>query len=164
MKAVAFDIDDLLINTYARKKAYQSDLILSDDVDLVKRRYEKGWYSHYDTPLPYANTVVRYFLKGGYTIFFVTGRRVSALGTTIKVMTDLGFPMTSENIYMKRNQIEDTANHKKEAFEDIISKGYDLQYFFDDKESNLIVAESVGVSNQYLTVIAFIDEILEVIS
>jgi hypothetical protein len=79
-------------------------------------------------------------------------------------MTDLGFPMTSENIYMKRNQIEDTANHKKEAFEDIISKGYDLQYFFDDKESNLIVAESVGVSNQYLTVIAFIDEILEVIS
>ena len=163
MKAVAFDIDDLLIDTKARKEAYLSDLILSDDVDLVKRRYIKGWYSHLDTAIPYAKVVVQYFVQEGYEIFFVTGRRASALGTSIKVMNDLGFPLTMDNTYFKPSDAIDTPSHKREAFKDIRERGYDLLYFFDDKISNLKVAKVMNIPHRYIDVMEFAIETAEAV-
>lgn len=159
MKAVAFDIDDLLVSTEARIEAYQSDLIISEDVDLVKTRYEKGGYCHLDTPIPYAKAAIRYFMKEDYQIFFITGRRQSALSISIKVMNDLGFPLSKQNAYFKVNLDADTIAHKREAFRDIEQRGYELEYFFDDKITNLKVAKVMGIPHLYATVKEFVNEI-----
>ena len=161
MKAVAFDIDGILIDNAARKEAYRTDLILSDDLELVRRRYEKGWYYHYDTPLPYAKTLVKYFVDNGYEIFFITGRRESSLNTAIKVMNDLRFPITYDNAYFKPVSDMNTAEHKRSAFRDIAKKGYHILAYFDDKEDNLRVAEDEGILHTYDNASKYVIELAE---
>ena len=161
MKAVAFDIDGILIDNAARKEAYRTDLILSDDVKLVRRRYEKGWYYHYDTPLPYAKALVKYFVDNDYEIFFITGRRESSLNTAIKVMNDLRFPITYDNAYFKPSNEMDTAEHKRSAFRDIANRGYHIIEYFDDKEDNLIVAEEEGILHLHNSASKYIIKLAE---
>ena len=161
MKAVAFDIDGILVDNAARKEAYRTDLILSDDLGLVKRRYEKGWYYHYDTPLPYAKALVKYFVENGYEIFFITGRRLSSLNTAIKVMNDLRFPINYDNAYFKPSTDIDTAEHKRCAFRDIANKGYHILTYFDDKEDNRRVAEEEGIVHIYDSASKYVIELAE---
>ena len=161
MKAIAFDIDGILIDDAARKEAYRTDLLLANDLEPVKRRYEKGWYYHYDTPLPYAKALVKYFVDNDYEIFFITGRRKSSLNTAIKVMNDLRFPITHDNAYFKPTKYVDTAEHKRSAFRDIANKGYDILIYFDDQEENLRVAEDEGILHIYDDISKYAIELVE---
>ena len=161
MKTVAFDIDDLLVDTKARKEVYLSDLLLSDDKEEVKQRYNLGGYNHLDTPLPFAIAVVHFFEALGYKIIYVTGRRESAIEVSERVLSDMGFPISRDIMFFKPNEAILTPDHKRSVFEYLIENGADIQYFFDDKESNLTVAEECGIPNLYLNLRDFVVEAID---
>ena len=161
MKTVAFDLDDLLISTKARKEAFNSDMLLSRNKIKTKENYDNGLYLHLDEPLPFALATVKFFENMGYEIVYVTGRRVLALKNSMKVLSDMGFPIKKEHLFFRPMGDIETPEHKRESFLYLMDKGYDIKYFFDDKEKNLEVALSVGIPNVYNSVQPFVLEAID---
>ncbi len=158
MKTVAFDLDDLLVNTHPRKEVYANDLKNTDNEVVIRDKYNSGGYLHLDTPLPFAVATVELFDNLGWNIVYITGRRVSALETSINVLRGMGFPINEDNLYFRPMGDYDTPQHKRESFLKIMDDGHDIQYFFDDKEENLEVARSLGIRAVYNSVQPFFAE------
>ncbi len=158
MKTVAFDIDDLLVNTSPRKETYFKELEEAQQPGLIREKYNRGDYLDLDTALPYAVATVELFENLGWNIVYITGRRVSALPKSIQILSDMGFPIKEENMFFRPMGEYETPQHKRESFLKLINQGYDIQYFFDDKEENLQVAREVGIPAVYNSVEPFFFE------
>lgn len=169
-KMVVFDIDDLLVTTRLRLQKYISDLKV--DFDKAQSKYESGNYYEFDSAIDYAVETVCLFRDMGYKVAYLTGRRVSGFDSTYEFLTNAGFPVDRDYLFMKADRTINTAIHKNRAFTNLMDDGWDIKYYFDDNKANLEVAVELGIENIYSSISYFFgilsdldeDEIYEMFS
>jgi acid phosphatase class B len=149
-KMVVFDIDDLLVTTRLRLQKYISDLRV--DFDKAQETYESGDYYEWDSVIDYAVETVNLFRDMGYKIAYLTGRRVSGFDSTYEFLTEAGFPVNKDYLFMKENRTVKTPIHKNRVFMELMDQGWDIRYYFDDNKANLEVAVELGIPNIYSSI------------
>ena len=108
----------------------------------------------------------------GYKVAYLTGRRVSGFDSTYEFLTNAGFPVDRDYLFMKADRTINTAIHKNRAFTNLMDDGWDIKYYFDDNKANLEVAVELGIENIYSSISYFFgilsdldeDEIYEMFS
>lgn len=155
-KMAVFDIDMTLLDTSSKDRA----AIRAGVIDPKgKKLFPKGEaaYDRYmstpikrlrtDKPFPGAVNFVKNLMGRGYSIAYVTARPKKIRQNTIEQLESFGFPVFHD--YDGSNMVfhksaNDVAEYKLNKLKEL-SKRYDIDYFFDDLESNRKVAESLGI-------------------
>lgn len=155
-KMAVFDIDMTLLDTSSKDRA----AIRAGVIDPKgKKLFPKGEaaYDRYmstpikrlrtDKPFPGAVNFVKNLMGRGYSIAYVTARPKKIRQNTIEQLESFGFPVfydyDGSNMVFHKSA-NDVAEYKLNKLKEL-SKRYDIDYFFDDLESNRKAAESLGI-------------------
>lgn len=160
-KIVVFDLDNLLIDTEDRKNAYNLDREHAEDPSLIVDAYELGEYYSLDKPLPMALVSIKVFKNMDYDIVYLSGRRQSSFDWTCESLESMGFPVNKKLVFLKSNKSEDTTEHKTEILSSLLDAGHEVEYYFDDDESNLAAADTIGIPNLYPSTLAFFNDAID---
>ena len=160
-KIVVFDLDDLLIDTEDRKRAYNLDMEHTEDPTLIEDSYELGEYYSLDKPLPMALISIQVFENMEYDIAYLSGRRESSFDWTCESLESMGFPVDKKLVFLKSHKSEDTTEHKTEILTSLLDAGHEVEYYFDDDELNLAAADDIGIPNLYSSTSAFFNDAID---
>jgi len=158
-KMVVFDIDDLLVSTKFRLQRYIADL--QTNFEQAQMDYEDGVYYEFDTVIDYAVEIVNMFKDRNYYIAYLTGRRIDGFEQTYNFLTNAGFPVNKDLLFLKPSRDIKTPIHKDRVFTNLMNEGYDIKYYFDDTKANLEVAIDLGISNVYSSISYFFAELTD---
>ncbi len=141
-KMAAFDLDGVLLDTSSSKKAYA----LAEGVNPEKalQVWENGGYCHLDQTMEDAVQVVRAFENKGYTVAYITARRYTAFDRTVQRMTELGFPVNEEFLFMKPTKEGSKPAYKRTILSSLMQT-HEIECFVDDDPDNAQVAINLGI-------------------
>lgn len=128
--AVVFDIDETTLSNIGH--------IRQNDYGYVPVIWE-AWVAEATAPvIAPVKAVYDAAVKGGVTVFFVTGRRASDQRGTAKNLHDAGY-LTWERVYYKPNEDKGTsAAFKTDVRREIEASGYVIIANLGDQESDLV--------------------------
>lgn len=141
-KMAAFDLDGVLLDTSRGKDTYAMEL--ETDADQAETIYESGGYVYLDEAIENAVEIVRAFENRGVTIAYVTARRYTAFDQTVQRLTELGFPVNEEFLFMKPHKGGSKPEYKRNILRSLLTT-FDVQCFVDDKPENAQVADDLGI-------------------
>jgi phosphoglycolate phosphatase-like HAD superfamily hydrolase len=141
-KMVAFDLDGVLIDTSRGKNTYRAARFrCPTEAETI---YETGGYVYLDEAIEHAVEIVRAFENRGVTIAYVTARRYTAFDKTVQRLTELGFPVDEEFLFMKPHKGGSKPEYKRNILRSLMTT-FDIQCFVDDKPENAQIADDLGI-------------------
>ena len=139
---IVFDLDGVLINASRGKEIYLTHKRENPEEAIF--HYENGGYCYLDTEISDGATALNELLDRGYSLIYLTGRRVSAKEATLKSMQNMNYPVNSCCLFMKPSKEDDTVK-----FKEIMLRQYQDDYniiaFVDDKESNRKAGDNLDI-------------------
>ena len=140
-KAVLFDVDDTLLNTYNYE--IYSNFVFNPTTNAAFVN------SAAFPAVPHMVELEQYAESKGYTVFFLTGRPTTQHDGTVANLTDVGYDVTDANLYLKDKTGATepwllgcapnctTIQYKSLTRQHIESLGYDIVANFGDQFSDL---------------------------
>jgi hypothetical protein len=138
-KAVLFDVDDTTLNTYNYE--IYSNFVFNPTTNAAF--VNAGAFP----AVPHMVDLEHYAEAQGYTVFFLTGRPGTQRDGTIANLTNVGYDVTSGNLYLKDYAVDTwlsscapactTTQYKSLTRQHIESLGYDIVANFGDQFSDL---------------------------
>ena len=141
-KMAAFDLDGVLLDTSSSKEAYTLAEDLSPETAL--HVWNQGGFVHLDQTMEDAVQIVRAFENKGYTVAYITARRYTAFDRTVQRLTELGFPVNEEFLFMKPTREGSKPEYKQNILASLMET-FDVDCFVDDCPENAEVAINLGI-------------------
>ena len=139
---IVFDLDGVLIDTTHGKELYHTHK--REHPEEAVFHYENGAYCYLDTEIADGAITLNELAERGYSLIYLTGRRVSAKDATLQSMQNMNYPINSCCLFMKPSKEDDTVE-----FKEIMLKQYQDDYniiaFVDDKESNRKAGDKLDI-------------------
>ena len=117
---IVFDLDGVLIDTSIGKEKYNTHKMKNPEE--ATAHYENGGYCYLDTEIENGVRTLHELLEKGYSIVYLTGRRVSAFDATLESLKGMNYPINHCCLFMKAH-LDDNYRRFQGSTTKAISRG-----------------------------------------